>query len=396
MKMKCLLLSSEYPPKQGGVGNASFVFSQEMALRGWSIIVITNISTGLCSKEFRDEAIVHRVNLKGSLDSTQPITGEIEKFARIIYEFEPDVIVIHGWQGWPIKSLTILTSYNKPIFLQSHGFGAHRVPWNYRPAFGIWAWSKRLPFIFGMPNLLKQIRALSVLSKNANFRNAFDHWVAEKFGCDNVLTIPNGVYKIAAEKSFFLKAYPHLKNKFLILNVANFCDRKNQLKILEIAKCTKNLDIHFVLIGSEKNTYAHTLEALATQWGVENRVEFIYGVPREMTESAIMASDIAIMTSKWEMQPLFLLEAMSVGKPWISTNVGCVSELKGGIISSMNTQKIIENITTLLQDTERRNFLSRAGMQQWKMEFAPSVVYDSWHKLLLLSANSQNESNACR
>lgn len=46
-----------------------------------------------------------------------------------------------------------------------------------------------------------------------------------------------------------------------------------------------------------------------------------------------------IMTSKWEMQPLFLLETMSPNKPCLSTNVGCGSELQGGIISTASANR---------------------------------------------------------
>jgi len=37
------------------------------------------------------------------------------------------------------------------------------------------------------------------------------------------------------------------------------------------------------------------------------------------------------MTSKQEIRPLFLLEAMSANKPWVSTTEGGVSEGEGGI-----------------------------------------------------------------
>jgi hypothetical protein len=44
------------------------------------------------------------------------------------------------------------------------------------------------------------------------------------------------------------------------------------------------------------------------------------------------------MTSKREIQPLFLLEAISANNSLVSKNVGCASELQGGIISRFSSK----------------------------------------------------------
>jgi glycosyltransferase involved in cell wall biosynthesis len=89
------------------------------------------------------------------------------------------------------------------------------------------------------------------------------------------------------------------------------------------------------------------------------------------------------MTSKWEMQPLFLLEAMSAGKPWVSTNVGSVSELRGGIISKFSTKDLKSNLFKIIHEKELKNRLSKQGVSQWTAEFSTAIVYNRWHELLL-------------
>jgi glycosyltransferase involved in cell wall biosynthesis len=89
------------------------------------------------------------------------------------------------------------------------------------------------------------------------------------------------------------------------------------------------------------------------------------------------------MTSKWEMQPLFLLEAMSASKPWVSTNVGCVSELQGGIISKFSTKDLKSNLLELIHEKELKDRLSKQGSTQWAAEFSTAIVYNRWHELLL-------------
>jgi hypothetical protein len=49
--MKCLVLTSEYPPSIGGVGNATAAFSHEMTCRGWSIEIITAAVYGHLAEE---------------------------------------------------------------------------------------------------------------------------------------------------------------------------------------------------------------------------------------------------------------------------------------------------------------------------------------------------------
>lgn len=90
-----------------------------------------------------------------------------------------------------------------------------------------------------------------------------------------------------------------------------------------------------------------------------------------------------IMTFKWEMQPLFLLEDMCANKPWVSTNVGSVAELEGGIISTTLAKALASRLFKILQDSSLKNHLGKAGSTQWAAEFSTAIVYNRWHELLL-------------
>ena len=63
----------------------------------------------------------------------------------------------------------------------------------------------------------------------------------------------------------------------------------------------------------------------------------------------------------------FLLEAMPAGKPWVSTNVGSVTELKGGIISTTSANALISNLSKLLQDSNLRNSLGKQVQSNWAL-----------------------------
>jgi glycosyltransferase involved in cell wall biosynthesis len=389
--MKCLVITSEYPPSIGGVGNAAAAFSRELSARGWVIEIITVATHGQASREKVTEGIIHRLPLNGDASFWNRSSGAFAEFEALIADFSPDVAVIHGWQGWCTRAVPRLHSANIPVVLQSHGFGMHRVPWHWRPPFGLKAWAGYLPFILRLPSFIGKLYALSVLSKEPRILKGFDHWVGSRFRCQNVVTIPNGVKKIQSSPLEFLETCPLALDKHIVLCVANYCDRKNQLLALDVARQTEKENIFFAFIGGEQNAYYRELEKRTQAWGLERRVALFHGVSRSFTESAIQACDIALMTSKWEMQPLFLLEAMSTGKPWVSTNVGSVSELRGGIISKVSTKDVTSNLLRLLNETKLRKQLGKEGASQWVTEFSTDMVYDRWQALLLSAISKTHQ-----
>lgn len=392
--MKCLILTSEYPPSIGGVGNAAAAFAKEMSARGWVIEIATGSVHDHYQREEASEGTIHRLSLSGDASCWNPISGELAILESLITDFSPDVAVIHGWQGWCVRVVPHLDSAKIPIVLQSHGFGMHRVPWHLRPPFGLKAWIGYAPFILQLPNFIRKLHTLSVLSKEPRLLTGFDHWVGNRFGCKNVVTIPNGVEKIQTPPEEFLATCPLAKKKQVVLCVANYCDRKNQLLALDVARRTNKEDIFFAFIGGERNAYHKELEKRTKAWGLEKRVALFHRVSRSFTESAIQACDIALMSSKWEMQPLFLLEAMSAGKPWICTNVGSVSELQGGIVTHFSDDALASNLFKLLRDDSQRESLGKAGLTQWATEFSTDLVFNRWHQLLASTITKRIDRNA--
>lgn len=381
--MKCLVLASEYPPAKGGIGNASATFAKEMVSRRWSIEICTTHLPGLPDDEQVAEGTIHRLSLRGDASIWNPLGGEVARFERILRDCRPDVVVIHGWPSWCVLLVPKIHDAGIPVILQSHGFGFHRVDWNPIPPFGLKVWAGYQPFIWRLPRFIKRLHALVVLSKQPDFKLSFDHWLGEKLHSHKVVTIPNGVAKVHGSKENFLEICPQARGKKIILCIANYCDRKNQLLGVEIANLMTRDDVIYIFIGAEENDYTAQMRAKLVECDLAARVALFTGLSRSMTESAIIACDLALMTSKWEMQPLFLLEAMSIGKPWVSTHVGSVTELQGGLIAPRDSAALAEKVGLLLDDSELAVRSSAAGLHQWHAEYAPSVVYRQWEALLL-------------
>jgi glycosyltransferase involved in cell wall biosynthesis len=391
--MKCLVLAPEYPPTKGGIANAAATFAKQMAQRGWMIEVCTQAWQDLPDEQPEEEGRIHRLRINGDASVWNPPAGDLESFRHIVQSFRPDVAVIHGWQEWCVMMLPYLRTVGVPVILQGHSFTFHRMVWNPRPPFGLKKWAGYQPFVWRMPGLLCQLHALVVLGRNPDFRLSFDHWMGVRSGC-RTLTIPNGVQRVSRPDVDIREYCPQASGKRIILNVANFCDRKNQSLAVEVAKQLNDESTFIILIGGEDNEYFRQIQSKIQRHHLSDRIAAYAGLPRAITESFIHACDLAMLTSKIEMQPLFLLEAMSIGKPWICPNVGSVAELNGGCLIPMDPGAIAAIIHNILNDRNLYATLSANALAQWQVEFNPEVVYSKWDSLLhKVAAEHQHPSD---
>lgn len=156
----------------------------------------------------------------------------------------------------------------------------------------------------------------------------------KKYDIDSVI-IEN-----AAEHSFFDNNYDkkiELPTNY-ILNVSNYSKRKNQLKCLNIfLNANIGDEWELILIGSRENKYSKKLEKAYKKYKKYNpkshkKVHILYEIPRKNISTYVKKSSIFLMTSKWEAFPISIVECMAAGVPFISSNVGIVQYLPGGVV----------------------------------------------------------------
>lgn len=152
----------------------------------------------------------------------------------------------------------------------------------------------------------------------------------------------NAVIYNAVEDEFF----KNHKKENLIISVASYNSRKNQMLALQSFYKANTGSYKLVLIGLPENVYYRSLltekEKLEKQYGFKN-VEILVNLDRESTKRYIFASKIYLMTSTWEGFPISIIEAMASGATFISTDVGIVKYLKGGAVV-MSKKEIIERL----------------------------------------------------
>jgi len=88
-----------------------------------------------------------------------------------------------------------------------------------------------------------------------------------------------------------------------------------------------------VCIGSQKNKYYEECEDLVSELNQQigpRDVHLLSGVERADIPSIIKGASLYLVTSRWEQYSISIIEAMSQGVPFISTNVGNAKILSGG------------------------------------------------------------------
>lgn len=175
------------------------------------------------------------------------------------------------------------------------------------------------------------------------------------------------------------------KQKFTILNVAIFDDRKNQIFLLEALNVLINNgydDFVLKFIGYEAEAgYLEKMNRTIEKYHLKKYVEILTFT----TELNIhyLESDIFVLSSKAESFPVVVLEALRFGLPVVSTNVGGVNEqildgFNGFLIDSVEPEKMADKIQYFIDNyylcrtygaNSYKYFLDNFSIQKMKDEY---------------------------
>lgn len=156
------------------------------------------------------------------------------------------------------------------------------------------------------------------------------------------------------------------RDSIKIIHIGRFDPAKNhELLIDAIAIVLKNVrNLKVQLVG--EGEYRARLMKKAIKSNLGNHVDFL-GV-RKDTRELLADSDIFVLSSIAEGFGLVLVEAMALGLPIVSTDVGAVKEVVrdgvNGILVEPNSPRALANaMETLIKDKEKRKQMGQAGIE---------------------------------
>jgi len=140
---------------------------------------------------------------------------------------------------------------------------------------------------------------------------------------------------------------------------------KNGVRHLVEAAALIESPAQFLIVGDGPERPA--LEALSKDLRLENRVRFLGPVPNDGLPRVLAMADIVVVPSLVEASSISLLEAMSMGKPTIATNIPGIDEVASAertlFVPPRDSRAIASALDILISDPSKRRQLGRKGRQ---------------------------------
>ena len=173
-------------------------------------------------------------------------------------------------------------------------------------------------------------------------------------------------------------------DQILFVCVARFAEQKNHALLLKAFAQGPASDpnAHLVLVG--EGGLQEQLESQAEDLGVSRQVHFL-GLRTDIPD-VLGATDVFVLSSAWEGNPLSMMEAMAAGLPIVSTAVGGVPDLiangrEGFLVPPGDVKGFSGAMTFLLRDRETRRSMGTAAAQRAKENFDVSKMVRAYEQL---------------
>jgi len=202
----------------------------------------------------------------------------------------------------------------------------------------------------------------------------------EKEGYENVICVPN---------SIDLKNYEFDRrdyNEIKLLWVRSFSKLYNPNLAIDILHQfrLKGIDASLCMIGPDNDGSLKITKDYAKSLNLE--VEFTGKLSKKEWIDKAKAYNFFINTTNYDNMPVSVIEAMAIGLPVISTNVGglpyLIDENETGIlVPPKNSDAFVEAILNLKNDPKKRNNLTQSAREKVK-HFDWEVVKEQWNAIL--------------
>jgi glycosyltransferase involved in cell wall biosynthesis len=358
-----LIVSSEFPPQPGGIGNHAYNLAKQLQLNGFSVTLLTDMRSkkGIEEQQF---------------DATLPFkVVRIKRYNIILLTY---LKRIFKYRSLVTKSEIILASGKFPLWM----VGLDSFLKN----------EKKHAIIHGSELNLKGFNKKLTNNALLNFNKIiavsnYTKSLIVDLKLSNVEVIPNGFnLEMSSNEQPIHKTVKDVKNPILI-TVGNVTERKGQLNVINALPFLKEkyANIHYHIIGIP--TKQQEFEAIAKNLKVAEHITFHGLVTEHKKQQLLQESTIFVMlstktiTGDVEGFGIAIIEANALGLPAIGSNTsGIVDAINNGVsgklVDPTNKAAILNAVTEI-----SNNYNSYAGnAKAWSTKFEWEVIIKKYLK----------------
>jgi glycosyltransferase involved in cell wall biosynthesis len=339
--LRVLATVERYAPAIGGAERVVQRVAEGLAALGHEMHVLTG---GPREQTQLNGVQVHRVPVSGN--EVRGIGGEPSAVLDTIASVAPDLVFNYAAQTWATDCcFALLERPERPRMVLApcgfSGLGKRR----YRRYFE------------AMPARLRRYDALILHSA------VYQDWrFVTAAGAERIVIVPN-----AADPPVS-RAAPAAQGpgERLAVTVGSHVLSKGHASFASaVGELGRELELAGAIVAPER----HGLDALrGCQWSCSLRarrgdVRLVDGSTPEAVPRTLATADLFLFTSRVECAPLVILEAMAAGTPWVSFDVGNVSELAGGVVAG-SRHELLDASRQILSGS--RPELGREGRAAWE------------------------------
>jgi glycosyltransferase involved in cell wall biosynthesis len=386
--MKILVTTFTFFPNKDGVAVASASLCDFLIKCGHEVHAVTSRIAGSSAISQINGINVRRFAIYNSSVS-ESSDQERAKYLRYLITEDFDLIINQNWDSWTTELfLNISRVLRAKRILVSHGLAKHVLHFHRRPFWGLGQWFRGLLWSsMYLPRLIKAHDHFVFLHDHQDLRRFLDVAICRLFVPKRIHFIANSISDLRRTKLRPLSRRRRFPGaRFILVCVANFCQRKDQIRAIRVFAGAGVPHSSLILIGSEKNSYSQLMRREANSWQQylshnSQSIHILTGLSRRRIFEIISCADAFLLTSKEETMPLVLIESMAFKKPWASTISGCIDKMEGGLPCSTDYQ-LIQAIRRLSQSIKLRRSLAAKGARAYAKNYSSEAFALRWKKLI--------------
>lgn len=310
--------------------------------------------------EFSEQVCFHDIIVKGNpvIYIFRYISGVIKK----IKEINPDIIIVCD-DGLKAFIIPFITNKRIPVIYERHV--SNNIFFNDNQSF----LSKKLSSI--------KISTMKFLSR---FFNAF---VVLNEGNMSEWTYKENIKVIENILPFFPEKISRLENKIAIA-VGKQSYQKNYERMIDIWKEVHKSFPEWILYIYGKKDETLKLQSQIDKHNLQDKV--ILKNPAKDIESKYLESSIFLMTSRYEGQPMVLIEAMSCGLPSVTFDFQhgpkemITNGLNGFVVPYQDDDTFVKKIKELIKNEELRRGIG-LNARKASENYSGEKIFKKWDNL---------------